>query len=66
MDVPAASSAIQSLIEASSGSLEHSWEIGWSLAARRDSSQKFKGSVQAQVGVTVTLLYLSLFKLIMT
>ncbi|KNA05024.1 hypothetical protein SOVF_194200 [Spinacia oleracea] len=48
VDVPAASSAIQSLIEASSGSLEHSWEIGWSLAARRDSSQKFKGSVQAQ------------------
>ncbi|XP_021740633.1 glyoxysomal processing protease, glyoxysomal-like [Chenopodium quinoa] len=48
VDVPAASSAIKSLIEASSGSLEHGWEIGWSLAAHKDSSQKFKGSMQTQ------------------
>uniref|UniRef100_A0A803LLK3 Glyoxysomal processing protease, glyoxysomal n=1 Tax=Chenopodium quinoa TaxID=63459 RepID=A0A803LLK3_CHEQI len=48
VDVPAASSAIKSLIEASSGSLEHGWEIGWSLAAHKDSSQKFKGSMQIQ------------------
>lgn len=54
MDVPASSSAIQSLIEASSGSLEHGWEIGWSLAAHTDSSQKFKDSMQAQEKSNVT------------
>ncbi|XP_021911111.1 glyoxysomal processing protease, glyoxysomal isoform X2 [Carica papaya] len=33
VDVPASSLALQSLIEASSSSLEHGWEVGWSLAS---------------------------------
>lgn len=53
VDVPASSSAIQSLVEASSGSLEHGWEIGWSLAAH--SAEKFKDSMHAQVGLIIML-----------
>ncbi|XP_057544643.1 glyoxysomal processing protease, glyoxysomal isoform X2 [Amaranthus tricolor] len=48
VDVPATSSAIKSLIEASSGAFEHGWEIGWSLAAHTDRSEKFKGSMLVQ------------------
>ncbi|KAK9706720.1 hypothetical protein RND81_07G147400 [Saponaria officinalis] len=44
VDVPASSSAVQSLMEASSGSSEQCWEVGWSLSARIDSSQKFMDS----------------------
>ncbi|KAL1560248.1 glyoxysomal processing protease, glyoxysomal-like isoform X1 [Salvia divinorum] len=32
-DIPHTSAAVQSLIEASCGSPEHSWEVGWSLAS---------------------------------
>lgn len=68
MDVPASSSAIKSLIEASSGAIEHCWEIGWSLAAHTDRSQKFKGSMLVQVGFKTTsiLLPLSLSEMIVT
>ncbi|XP_041990761.1 glyoxysomal processing protease, glyoxysomal-like isoform X2 [Salvia splendens] len=45
LDIPHASAAVQSLIEASCGSPEHSWEVGWSLASHSrpqhiDSSHK--------------------------
>ncbi|XP_041993686.1 glyoxysomal processing protease, glyoxysomal-like [Salvia splendens] len=33
LDIPHTSAAVQSLIEASCGSPEHSWEVGWSLAS---------------------------------
>ncbi|CAL1398015.1 unnamed protein product [Linum trigynum] len=39
VDVPASSMALQSLIEASSGSPHHGWETGWSLASQ-DSGPK--------------------------
>ncbi|XP_074269905.1 glyoxysomal processing protease, glyoxysomal isoform X2 [Silene latifolia] len=49
VDVPASSSAVRSLIEASSGSSEQCWEVGWSLSARVDSSQKLMASeIQAK------------------
>lgn len=33
VDIPMSSNALQSLIEASPGSLVHGWEVGWSLAS---------------------------------
>ncbi|KAH9606548.1 hypothetical protein KSS87_000535 [Heliosperma pusillum] len=49
VDVPASSSAIQSLIEASSGTSDQCWEVGWSLSARIDTSQKLMDSeIQAK------------------
>ncbi|KAL2931860.1 Glyoxysomal processing protease glyoxysomal [Bienertia sinuspersici] len=56
VDIPASSSAIQSLIEASSGSFEHGWEIGWSLAALSENSQKLKDSKQDKEKVDVASL----------
>ena len=43
------SSAIQSLIEASSASLEHGWEVGWSLASYSDGPQPLANARQSQV-----------------
>lgn len=39
VDVPESSLALQSLFEASSGSGEHGWEVGWSLASSGRSTQ---------------------------
>ncbi|XP_052202862.1 glyoxysomal processing protease, glyoxysomal isoform X2 [Diospyros lotus] len=49
VDVPASSMAVQSLIQASSGSLENCWEVGWSLASYSDGPQTLKNAVQAGV-----------------
>ncbi|OMO76396.1 hypothetical protein CCACVL1_15703 [Corchorus capsularis] len=38
VDVPTSSLALQSLVEASSGSQEHGWELGWSLASTHQPS----------------------------
>ncbi|XWS12621.1 hypothetical protein CRYUN_Cryun37aG0105800 [Craigia yunnanensis] len=38
VDVPISSLALQSLVEASSGSQEHGWEFGWSLASTHQPS----------------------------
>ncbi|GMH30351.1 hypothetical protein Nepgr_032194 [Nepenthes gracilis] len=48
VDVPASSFAIQLLIGGSSGSLEHIWEVGWSLASHVDSPQKFLDAMQKE------------------
>ncbi|GFZ06197.1 protease-like protein [Actinidia rufa] len=48
VDVPVTSSAIQSLIEASSASLEHGWEVGWSLASYSDGPQPLANAKQSQ------------------
>lgn len=53
VDVPASSAAIQSLLEASSGS-DHSWEVGWTLAAHSNSPQKHTDDVQTQENNDVT------------
>ncbi|KAK6264699.1 hypothetical protein SCA6_020133 [Theobroma cacao] len=46
VDVPRSSRALQSLVEASSGSQEHGWEFGWSLASTHQPSV---GSIQTQI-----------------
>ncbi|GAV86396.1 Trypsin_2 domain-containing protein, partial [Cephalotus follicularis] len=47
VDVPVSSLAIQSLVEA--GSLEHGWEVGWSLASYDSSSQPLMDVIQTRV-----------------
>ncbi|EXC18086.1 Glyoxysomal processing protease [Morus notabilis] len=49
IDVPASARALQSLVEASFGSVEHGWEVGWSLASLYNGSQSLKGVTQTQV-----------------
>nr|XP_048332584.1 glyoxysomal processing protease, glyoxysomal isoform X5 [Ziziphus jujuba var. spinosa] len=49
IDVPASSLVLQSLIEASVGSLEHGWEVGWSLASQNNAPQSFVDVIQSQV-----------------
>jgi hypothetical protein len=39
VDVPVSSAALQSLIEASSGSKDSGWDIGWSLVSAANGSQ---------------------------
>ena len=51
IDVPTSASALQSLIEASIGSLEHGWEVGWSLASLNSGPQSLKGVTQMQVSL---------------
>ena len=51
IDVPASARALQSLVEASLGSLEHGWEVGWSLASLSDGRQSLKDVSQAQVSL---------------
>ncbi|KAL5774430.1 hypothetical protein ACOSP7_011987 [Xanthoceras sorbifolium] len=41
VDIPVSSLALQSLVEASSSSHEHGWEVGWSLASCDKNSQPF-------------------------
>ncbi|CAI9755164.1 unnamed protein product [Fraxinus pennsylvanica] len=49
VNIPESSSAVQSLIEASSGSLEHGWEVGWSLASHNRGPQHIMETIQSQV-----------------
>lgn len=49
VDIPASSDSIQSLIGASAGSLEHSWEVGWSLASHNDGHQPYFDATQKEV-----------------
>lgn len=49
VDVPLSSLALQSLVEASSGSMNHGWEVGWSLASPENGPQSFMDGVQTQV-----------------
>lgn len=39
VDVPVSSAALQSLIEASSGSKDSGWDVGWSLVSAASGSQ---------------------------
>ncbi|PWA48272.1 Peptidase S1C [Artemisia annua] len=48
VDIPASSDSIQSLIGASAGSLEHSWEVGWSLASHNDGHQPYFDTTQKE------------------
>ncbi|WCJ30484.1 DEAD/DEAH box helicase putative [Euphorbia peplus] len=43
VDVPVSSLALQSLVESSSGSLDHGFEFGWSLATHDNDSETFTG-----------------------
>ncbi|XP_031278959.1 glyoxysomal processing protease, glyoxysomal [Pistacia vera] len=47
--IPVSALALQSLIEASSGSPEHGWEIGWSLASYDNGSQPLMDVIRTQV-----------------
>lgn len=49
VNIPQSSIAVQSLIEASCGSLENSWEVGWSLASHSSGAQHLIDSSRAQV-----------------
>lgn len=51
VDVPISSLALQSLVEASSGSQEQGWEFGWSLASTHQPSVD---STQTQVSMKQT------------
>ncbi|KAG4142497.1 hypothetical protein ERO13_D06G133500v2 [Gossypium hirsutum] len=53
VDVPISSLALQSLVEASSGSQEQGWEFGWSLASTHQPSVD---STQTQIGYDNKLL----------
>lgn len=48
VDIPQSSAAVQSLIEASCGSMDNSWEVGWSLASHGRGPQNIDSS-QEQV-----------------
>ncbi|GAB4831172.1 hypothetical protein Ancab_005179 [Ancistrocladus abbreviatus] len=48
VEVPASAFAIKSLIEASSGSFEHSWEVGWSLASHIDIPHRSTNTVHKE------------------
>ncbi|KAI7755324.1 hypothetical protein M8C21_030170, partial [Ambrosia artemisiifolia] len=48
IDIPASSSALQSLIGASSGSLDHGWEVGWTLASYINGHQPYFESTQKE------------------
>ncbi|KAE9452563.1 hypothetical protein C3L33_15536, partial [Rhododendron williamsianum] len=49
IDVPVSSTAVQSLIQGTSGSMEHGWEVGWSLASSTDGPQPLTDAIQTQV-----------------
>ncbi|VFQ78479.1 unnamed protein product [Cuscuta campestris] len=49
VNVPTSSTAIQSLVETSSGSIEHDWEVGWSLASYGTGHQSFMESARKPV-----------------
>ncbi|WOG85142.1 hypothetical protein DCAR_0104329 [Daucus carota subsp. sativus] len=49
VDIPVASDAVQSLIESSTGALDHGWEVGWSLSSYSNDAQPLLNSLQKQV-----------------
>lgn len=49
VDIPMSSTAIQSLIEASPGSLDHGWEVGWSLASASSGTHSLTDAAQSLV-----------------
>ncbi|KAL6567395.1 hypothetical protein OROGR_001063 [Orobanche gracilis] len=49
VDIPQSSAAVQSLIQASCGSVENSWEVGWSLATNISGPQTIIDNSHAQV-----------------
>ncbi|WCJ33547.1 nuclear pore complex protein-related [Euphorbia peplus] len=49
VDVPVSSLALQSLVESSSGSLDHGFEFGLSLATHDNGSQTFTEAIQTQL-----------------
>nr|XP_043610522.1 glyoxysomal processing protease, glyoxysomal isoform X2 [Erigeron canadensis] len=49
LDIPDSLVALRSLIGASSGSLENSWEIGWSLASYNDDQPAYVDDKQNEV-----------------
>lgn len=49
VDIPMSSAAVKSLIEGSSSSIEHGWEVGWSLAAYGNAHQSFTNTKSRQV-----------------
>lgn len=66
IDVPASARALQSLVEASFGSVEHGWEVGWSLASLYNGSQSLKGVTQTQVRLGPGFLFFVLYSLFLT
>ncbi|KAD3337799.1 hypothetical protein E3N88_33320 [Mikania micrantha] len=48
VDIPASFIALQSLIGSSSGSLDHGWEVGWSLASYNDGHQPYFDTTQKE------------------
>ncbi|KAJ7968588.1 glyoxysomal processing protease, glyoxysomal [Quillaja saponaria] len=47
-DISVSALSLQSLIEASLGSLEHGWEVGWSLASSNNGSQPLPDATGTQ------------------
>lgn len=48
IDVPVSSTTVQSLILGTSGSMEHGWEVGWSLASSTDGQTQVNSSELGQ------------------
>lgn len=49
VEIPVASDAVQSLIESSTGALDHGWEVGWSLSSYSSSPQPLLNTLQERV-----------------
>ncbi|KAK4491659.1 hypothetical protein RD792_002422, partial [Penstemon davidsonii] len=49
VNIPQSSAAVQSLIEASCGSIENGWEVGWSLASHSRGPQHIMDNSPSQV-----------------
>ncbi|KAG7962339.1 hypothetical protein I3843_09G062200 [Carya illinoinensis] len=47
-DIPASALALQSITEASLGSLDNGWEVGWSLASQNSGPQPFMDATQTR------------------
>ncbi|XP_050287045.1 glyoxysomal processing protease, glyoxysomal isoform X1 [Quercus robur] len=47
-DIPASALALQSITEASSGSPENGWEVGWSLASHGNGPQPIMDAIQKE------------------
>lgn len=60
VDIPVASDAVQSLIESSTGALDHGWEVGWSLSSYSNDAQPLLNSLQKQVCGTLSQSFFSL------
>ncbi|KAI3740695.1 hypothetical protein L2E82_31166 [Cichorium intybus] len=48
VDIPESSIALESLVGSSSGSLDHGWEVGWSLASYKDGHQPYFDDTQKE------------------